>query len=48
MRHMTQGPTSDTTRVRQGVTLGVMRRVLAGSLVFEVLAFAVAWTVLRG
>ncbi len=38
----------DTTRVRQGVTLGAMRWVLAGGLVLVVVAFAVAWIALRG
>ena len=38
----------DTTRVRQGVTLGAMRWELAGGLVLVVLAFAIAWIALRG
>lgn len=38
---------NDTTRVRQGKTLGVMRWVLLVSLVTVVIAFAVAFAVMR-
>lgn len=38
----------DPTAVRQGVTLGVMRYVLALSLVLAVAAMAFLWIALRG
>jgi hypothetical protein len=37
----------DATKVRQGRTLGVMRWVLAASLVIVVVALAVAFAVMR-
>ena len=45
---MVQRPGHNATSARQGIKTGAMRYVLGISLVLTLVAFAVAWYVIRG